>query len=850
MRLIFSCLLATIVFVNFDAKAQSCVELYGINFEDNVVVPVNLDPLTAVFDTITKISNTSGTVSFKRGGLAAAPSDRKMFFTVDLGSSSNTLNIREISFTNNQIANPSVPSVLGELQYDCNDSELYGVLNNGGNVQFVSVNDAGNISSIGGSINLDPNTILVEGISTIDSVEDRYFFAVMNTVSIGYTIYAIELNTGSVSSYDVPVSLTDLEFDATNGLLMAFTTAYDIVRINPVSGAIESTVATTPSVSLSVTTGNTAYDAFEDVLYVAGQLNSNGNHFLYSYNASTGVEISVSPLAGEIFDLTAGVPCLAIPDFTFENTCQGEETLFTDNSIGTISWSWDFDDPTSGAENTSTEENPTHTFSGPGIFDVTLTISGCIGDESVTIPVEISQAPLVDLGDVLTTCENSLVLTAPSYPDASYLWITGSGDLSITATQSRDDYWVEITIGTCVVRDTVEVILGEADTNSFAIQGIDQPVYCEGDVVTLDGSIVGTSVVYDWSTNEDTPTIEVTTSGTYTVVVTQNDCVFTDEVTLNFNSPPVVNIAQSGEICGDSTPLDATDIAGASYLWSTGETTPSITASTSGDYTVTVISAGCEVIATTNIELLGAIEVDLGANENDEITACSSETLVLNAGIGNPNATFEWSDGITTDSLFTVPANGNYSVIVTLGSTCTADKSVNVTFTDNFTVDLAPEVAICRGETFRLITGLVGANHEWRLGGQVVGTGEELEVSTAGTYSVSVTSGGCSAEGSTIVSVQELPVITLNQEDRSLCTDTGDSVTLDAGDGEGLSFEWSTGDETAQISVSTPGTYQVVATTSAGCSSTAAVNVVVRCESTLVVPTAFSPNNDNINDMT
>jgi len=849
LRRILFCFLATIIFASSDVKAQSCIELYGINFEDNVVIPVNLDPLTAAFDTITKISSETVIVSFKRGGLAVALSDREMYFTVDLGSAINTLNIREISFTNSPIANPSVPSELGELQYDCDDSELYGVLNNGGNVQFVSVSNAGNVSSIGGSINLDPNTILVEGISTIDSEENRYFFAVMNTVSIGYTIYAIELNTGSASSYNVPFSLTDLEFDAINGLLMAFTTDYDIVRINPVTGAIESTVPTTPSVSLSVTTGNTAYDVFGDILYVAGQLNSNGNHFLYSYNATTGVELSVSPLAGEIFDLTAGVPCLAIPDFTFENTCQGEETSFTDNSIGATSWSWDFDDPGSGAENTSTEENPIHIFSEPGVFDVTLTISGCIGEESITIPVEISQAPLVDLGGVLTTCENSLILTAPSYPDASYLWITGSGDLSITATQSRDDYWVEITIGTCVVRDTVEVILGEADTNSFAIQGVDEPAYCEGDIVTLDASIVGTSVVYDWSTNENTPTIDITANGTYTVTVTQNECVFMDEVTLSFNSPPVVSIAQSGEICGDSTPLDASDIAGANYLWTTGETTPSITASTSGDYTVTVTSAGCEVIATTNIELLGAMEVDLGANENDEITACSSETLVLNAGIGNPNATFVWSDGTTTDSLLTVTGDGNYSVIVTLGSTCTAEKSVNVTFTDNFTVDLAPEIAICTGATFRLITGLVGANHEWRLDGEVVGTGEELEVSTAGTYTVSVTSGACSAEGSTVVSVQELPVITLNQEDRSLCTDTGDSVTLDAGDGEGLSFEWSTGDETAQISVTTPGTYQVVVTTEAGCSSTAAVNVVVRCESALVVPTAFTPNNDNVNDV-
>ncbi len=84
----------------------------------------------------------------------------------------------------------------------------------------------------------------------------------------------------------------------------------------------------------------------------------------------------------------------------------------------------------------------------------------------------------------------------------------------------------------------------------------------------------------------------------------------------------------------------------------------------SGTYNVTVDTGACTASATTDIEIIGGIEIDLGANENDEIFACATEPLLLNAGIGNPNATFAWSDGTTTDSLFTVPANGNYTVIV------------------------------------------------------------------------------------------------------------------------------------------------------------------------------------------
>jgi PKD repeat protein len=68
------------------------------------------------------------------------------------------------------------------------------------------------------------------------------------------------------------------------------------------------------------------------------------------------------------------------PVADFENTtvCVGSETSFTDLSDpngGTVSgWSWDFGDPASGINNTSTLQNPTHTFSSAGTFQVTLSV--------------------------------------------------------------------------------------------------------------------------------------------------------------------------------------------------------------------------------------------------------------------------------------------------------------------------------------------------------------------------------------------------------------------------------------------------------------------------------------------
>ncbi|HKD19846.1 MAG TPA: PKD domain-containing protein, partial [Thermoanaerobaculia bacterium] len=62
--------------------------------------------------------------------------------------------------------------------------------------------------------------------------------------------------------------------------------------------------------------------------------------------------------------------------FTFSpnNPAPGQSVQFTDTSNPTpASWAWNFGDPSSGANNTSTLQNPTHVFAVAGTYSVTLT---------------------------------------------------------------------------------------------------------------------------------------------------------------------------------------------------------------------------------------------------------------------------------------------------------------------------------------------------------------------------------------------------------------------------------------------------------------------------------------------
>ncbi len=85
-------------------------------------------------------------------------------------------------------------------------------------------------------------------------------------------------------------------------------------------------------------------------------------------------------------------PCLAFFDY-FPDSVNLTHYYFNDLSTGNInSWSWNFGDPASGANNTSTLQNPSHNFSGAGTYTVTLTVSGadsnCFAGYYTTIVIE------------------------------------------------------------------------------------------------------------------------------------------------------------------------------------------------------------------------------------------------------------------------------------------------------------------------------------------------------------------------------------------------------------------------------------------------------------------------------
>src|SRR6185295_20316898 len=93
---------------------------------------------------------------------------------------------------------------------------------------------------------------------------------------------------------------------------------------------------------------------------------------------------------------------------------------------------------------------------------------------------------------------------------------------------------------------------------------------------------------YQWSTGSYASSINVSNAGTYWVILSNQCGAVTDSVVVSQLAPPSVNLGSDLFYCNTiNATLDASTTNG-NYLWSTGDTTSSISISSAGNYFVTV----------------------------------------------------------------------------------------------------------------------------------------------------------------------------------------------------------------------------------------------------------------------
>ncbi len=506
------------------------------------------------------------------------------------------------------------------------------------------------------------------------------------------------------------------------------------------------------------------------------------------------------------------------------------------------------------------DDNPNQTMNGP---DALSNVNAIVTNNSSTFTMNLSHgnqdnsywAVFITFGDTSSLSSSSITGTFTISPDTacapatitftnttpsvtSIHWDFGDGgtDTTLAPTHTYNNtgtYTVTMIVvctGGCVSgTDTVTQTVVVVPPPSLFI-GNDTSL-CSGLNVTLDAGNPGS--VYAWSTGATTQTINVTTTGSYWVHVGGGACVAADTINVTFLPNPVVNLGADISVCaGVPVTLDAGN-AGATYLWNTGATTQTISPTTNGTYWVVAALGTCIDSDTINITFNTIPVVNLGAN----LSLCNGQSVMLNAG--NAGATYQWSDGSTTQ-VITVSTAGNYWVVVSNG-TCTGTDTVSVVVNVAPTVNLGPDIKLCYGIDTVLYANNPGFSYLWSTGE----TTQKIAVTVSGNYWVKVSNNGCIGTDTALVSISKKLELDLGV-DTFVCP--GEPITLIAQRGY-ASYYWTpVGGGRYFVTIDNAGTYYCTAIDTNGCSVTNSILVREFCPSEMYIPTAFTPNRNNMND--
>lgn len=562
-------------------------------------------------------------------------------------------------------------------------------------------------------------------------------------------------------------------------------------------------------------------------------------------------------VASNIVTLTVtGSPTAA---FSFSSTsCLSDPVVFTDKSPtaspAITSWLWDF-----GDGHTSTQQNPSYSYTTPGDYVVKLTVtnsSGCSATSATQI-VHINAKPVAAFMYSTPSCAGQVVVFTDKSTSADgsiAKWVWNFGDQSAADTETSN----------------------QAVSHTY----------------TTDGTY--------------TATLQVTTASGCVSTIASQTIVIHPLPVADFVLPDVCLSDAYAQFTDASTITDGTQ-SSFTYLWNFGDGTYATVAnpntstlqspkhrySKAADYTVTLTVTsqnGCvSVVKSKKFTVNGAVPV-AGFTVMNSASLCSSDPVTIDASassvdFGNVtkmvfyydydrdqtnSSTYLYDSGqIPADKifyhtypLFNTPLTQNFHIrlVVYSGGSCSAVYDNNITIHANPIVQLGAIGPLCQEDgAVQISQALNGFTGTAVFSGTGVTSGGLFDpsVSGPGTFTINyafTAQNGCTFSTSEQVTVYATPVITLTSK---LTVLEGGQITLPAtatgGAGDVLSYQWSPATGLSSSTVLNPSAspssdtpYTLKVTSDKGCMATAQTTVSVL--KTPVIPNTFTPNGDSTND--
>lgn len=376
----------------------------------------------------------------------------------------------------------------------------------------------------------------------------------------------------------------------------------------------------------------------------------------------------------------------APPSVGFQAQVSGLTTNFFNNSSPDVTqWLWDFGDGT-----TSTLEDPVHTFSGPGTYNVCLTGTSVCGSQQVCLQVTVNCAA-PSAGFQAQVNQLTVTLTDTSDPNVTqWLWNFGDGTTSTLENPSHT-YPVP---GTYTICQTVTSTCG---TNQICLP---VTVNCAPPTAgfqvqpnNLTVSLTDTSSpeVIQWlwdfndgtTSNEQNPTHTFANAGSYLICLTATSICGSSQVCLPVTvncAPPAVGFdAQVNQLTVSLTNSSSPDAE--QWVWNFGDGT----SSTEENPTHTFAAPGTYNICLTAISSCSSNQVCLLVTVTCTLPTASfvvqeNQSTVSFTDFSGPGITqWLWTFGDGTSSteqhpIHTYTVSGVYNVCLVVTNDCGTDQ--------------------------------------------------------------------------------------------------------------------------------------------------------------------------------
>lgn len=398
-----------------------------------------------------------------------------------------------------------------------------------------------------------------------------------------------------------------------------------------------------------------------------GSIDDSTNSFNYKhiYDTEGDVTSSLTIQNGDTssqnytFNVFIKPPATSINIGNDTTVCNGDSLeVFVSENFSNILWSND-------SSTTSTS------FNAPNNITVSaLDSNACIVRDTLIL----SRGSFdLALGNDTILCTGDSLIISPSLDNLNFRWY----DNDSTSLQKRiSDTSLTLTIyvedsNNCTGTDTI--LISSIET---PMMNLTDRTLCSNESLTINLGHAGKDI--QWSNGSTNNIITLDSAGTYSVTVTDQNCIGTDSFTLAYNSIPNIELGNDTTLCTyESITLSLEEIYD-SILWSNNSTNNTININQAGTYIVNVYdSIGCNNNDTIIISYQDTIEWNIDA---DTLYLCPEAEQYVE--ILNEFDSYNWSGAKNENTNYlSIDTSGKYIFSTTQNSGCSAMDSFTVIYT-------------------------------------------------------------------------------------------------------------------------------------------------------------------------